>query len=121
MGLGLGARMIHQRMHDPSLSSTETAFLDSIAPVFTDLEAISQESLYLEGTSRLLRADRFSDVSELNQLMDVLERRVTLLGELRAVLSEVSFCSMVARPSATAGYFSISRLTSARRCRMTAA
>jgi heat-inducible transcriptional repressor len=88
VGLGLGARMLHTRLHDPSLAPGETAFLDSLAPVFTDLEAISQESLYLEGTSRLLRADRFSDVSELNALMDVLERRVTLLGELRAVLGE---------------------------------
>ena len=88
VGLGLGARMLHTRLHDPSLGPGETDFLDSLAPVFTDLEAISQESLYLDGTARLLRADRFSDVSELNTLMDVLERRVTLLGELRAVLSE---------------------------------
>ena len=56
--------------------------------MFTDLEAVSQESLYLEGTARLLRADRFNDVSELNALMDVLERRVTLLGVLRAALAE---------------------------------
>lgn len=88
VGLGLGARMLGQRLHDPSLAPAERAFLDSLAPVFTDLEAISQESLYLDGTSRLLRADTFSDVSELNELMDVLERRVTLLGELRAVLAE---------------------------------
>ncbi len=88
VGLGLGARMLGQRLHDPSLAPAERAFLDSLSPVFTDLEAISQESLYLEGTSRLLRVDRFGDVSELNELMDVLERRVTLLGELRAVLAE---------------------------------
>ncbi len=48
----------------------------------------SEESLYLEGTSRLVRGDAFSDVSELNALMDVLERRVSLLGLLRASLSE---------------------------------
>ena len=88
VGLGLGARILHQRLHDPSLSVAETSFLDSLSPVFTDLEAISQESLYLEGTARLLRADCFSDVSELNALMDVLERRVTLLGALRAALTE---------------------------------
>jgi heat-inducible transcriptional repressor len=88
VGLGLGARILHQRLHDPSLPGSELAFLNALAPVFTDLEAGSQESLYVEGTSRLLRGDAFGDVSELNALMDVLERRVSLLGLLRAALSE---------------------------------
>jgi heat-inducible transcriptional repressor len=87
VGLGLGARILHQRLHDPSLSVTESAFLDALAPVFTDLEEAAQESLYMEGTSRLLRVERFTDVSELNALMDMLERRVSLLGVLRTVLS----------------------------------
>jgi heat-inducible transcriptional repressor len=88
VGLGLGARMLHQRLHDPSLSSTESDFLDALAPVFTELEEASEETLYVEGTSRLLRVERFSDVSELNTLMDMLERRVTLLGVLRTALVE---------------------------------
>jgi len=88
VGLGLGARMLHQRLHDPSLSTTESRFLDALAPVFTELEESSYESLYVEGASRLLRGDRFEDVSELNALMDVLERRVTLLAVLRAALNE---------------------------------
>ena len=88
VGLGLGARMLHQRLHDPSLSPAESDFLDALSPVFTELVAGSEESLYVEGTSRLLRGDAFSDVSELNALMDVLERRVTLLGVLRAALTE---------------------------------
>ena len=88
VGLGLGARMVNQRLHDPTLSSSERGFLDALAPVFTDLEEGSHESLYVEGASRLLRADRFHDVSELNTLMDMLERRVTLLGVLRVALTE---------------------------------
>ncbi len=88
VGLGLGARMLHQRLHDPSLSGSESEFLDALAPIFTDLVADSQDSLYVEGTSRLLRGDAFGDVSELNALMDVLERRVTLLGMLRVALTE---------------------------------
>jgi heat-inducible transcriptional repressor len=87
VGLGLGARMLHQRLHDPSLSGSESEFLDALAPVFTELEESSQHSLYVEGASRLLRDDRFGDVSELNALMDMLERRVTLLGVLRAALT----------------------------------
>ncbi len=86
VGLGLGARMLHQRLHDSSLSSTESDFLDALAPVFTELEEALQETLYVDGASRLLSWERFSDVSELNALMDMLERRVTLLGVLRTTL-----------------------------------
>ncbi len=88
VGLGLGARMLHQRLHDSSLSSTEAGFLAALAPVFTELEAGAQVTLYVEGTSRLLRGERFSELSELNALMDMLERRVALLGILRATLSQ---------------------------------
>jgi heat-inducible transcriptional repressor len=88
VGFGLGARMLHQRLYDPSLTATESAFIDALAPVFTELEEAALESLYMEGTSRLLSVERFRDVSELNALMDMLERRVTLLGVLRTALVE---------------------------------
>jgi heat-inducible transcriptional repressor len=87
VGLGLGARMLQQRLHDPSLSSTEADFLDALSPVFTELEESAQATLYVEGTARLLRVDRLADVSELNLLMDMLERRVTMLGVIRSVLT----------------------------------
>jgi heat-inducible transcriptional repressor len=88
VGLGLGARMLHQRLHEPSLSSSEREFLDALAPVFTDLEETAQDGMYVEGAARLLRGERFAEVSDLNALMDMLERRVTLLGVLRSALSE---------------------------------
>ncbi|MBV9798955.1 MAG: heat-inducible transcription repressor HrcA [Solirubrobacterales bacterium] len=88
VGLGLGARMLHQRLHEPSLASSEREFLDALAPVFTDLEETAFDGLYVEGTARLLRGDRIADVSDLNALMDMLERRVTLLGVIQAALSE---------------------------------
>ncbi len=88
VGLGLGARMIHQRLHDPSMSSIEGRFLDALAPVFTDLEESAEATLYVEGAGRLLQLDRFADVSELQALMDMLERRVTLLGVLRIAIAE---------------------------------
>jgi heat-inducible transcriptional repressor len=87
VGLGLGARMLHQRLYDPSLSSTETEFLDALAPVFTELEESALDTLYVEGTAKLLTIERFADLSELNLLMDMLERRVALLGVLRSALS----------------------------------
>jgi heat-inducible transcriptional repressor len=88
VGLGLGARMLHGRLHDPSLSASELTFLNALAPVFTDMEEAAPEALYVEGASRLLRDDRFTDVSELNALMDMLERRVNMLGVLRSALSQ---------------------------------
>jgi heat-inducible transcriptional repressor len=88
VGLGLGARVLRQRLHDPSLAAREAEFLEALAPVFTDLEEVSQESLFVDGAARLLRVDRFGDVTELNSLMDLLERRVALLGVLRVALTE---------------------------------
>jgi heat-inducible transcriptional repressor len=88
VGFGLGARMLHQRLHDPSLSKREADFIDALCPVFTQLEASGHDTLYVEGTARLLSLDRVVEVTELNALMDMLERRVTLLGVLRSALSE---------------------------------
>lgn len=88
VGLGLGARILHQRLHDATLGASELRFLDALAPVFTELEASATEYLYVEGASRLMREDRWGDVSELNTLMDMLERRVVLLGALQAALSD---------------------------------
>jgi heat-inducible transcriptional repressor len=88
VGLGLGARILQKRLHDPSLSRSESDFLAALSPAFTELEVGAHENLYVEGTSRLFRDDRLGDVSDLNVLMDMLERRVTLLGVLRAALNE---------------------------------
>ena len=88
VGLGLGSRILHQRLHDPSLSTTEAAFLDDLSAAFFELEEAPQETLYVEGASRLVRDERFSDVSQLNEVMDMLERRVSLLAMLRQALAE---------------------------------
>jgi heat-inducible transcriptional repressor len=87
VGLGLGARMLHQRLHDPELSATEAAFLDALSPVFTELEESALATLYVEGAGKLLTTGRVGDVSELNLLMEMLERRVAVLGILRSALS----------------------------------
>jgi len=88
VGLGLGARILQKRLHDPSLARSESDFLEALSPVFTELEDGAHEMFYVEGTGRLLRDDRLGEVTELNALMDMLERRVTLLGVLQAALNE---------------------------------
>jgi heat-inducible transcriptional repressor len=87
-GMGLGARMLHGRLADPSLSDTEREFLASLAPAFTELEATADDALYVEGTSRLLTEDRFQELSQIEDLLRLLEQRVTLLGLLRRALDE---------------------------------
>jgi heat-inducible transcriptional repressor len=87
-GMGLGARMLHGRLADASLSDTEREFLASLAPAFTELEATAEDALYVEGTSRLLAEDRLQELSQIEDLLRLLEHRVTLLGLLRRALDE---------------------------------
>jgi len=87
-GVGLGARMLHLRLADPSLSQTERAFLEHLSPVFTDLAETAEDTLYVDGTARLIGEHRVQDLAQINELMNMLERRATLLGLLRAALQE---------------------------------
>jgi heat-inducible transcriptional repressor len=87
-GLGLGARMLSQRLNDPSLSARERSFLEGLSPAFTELDDSAGDTLYVDGAARLLREQRFQDFSQLNTLMETLERRVALLGVLRHALDE---------------------------------
>jgi len=84
VGHGLGSRMVAQRIADPSLGGTEQRFLGALAPALADLQHAEEERVYVEGASRLLGADRLQDLEQINDLMNALERRVTLLGALRA-------------------------------------
>jgi heat-inducible transcriptional repressor len=85
-GIGLGARTLNSRLRDEGLGPSERSFVEQLAPAFTDLAATAEESLYVEGAGRLLAEHRFQDVSQLNELMTMLERRVALLGVLREAL-----------------------------------
>jgi heat-inducible transcriptional repressor len=88
VGLGLGARMLNQRMVDPSLSATELAFLARLAVAFSDVPSDAEDALYVDGTARLFSAGQIQDTAQINELMSLLERRVALLGVLRAALGE---------------------------------
>jgi heat-inducible transcriptional repressor len=88
VGLGLGARMLHQRLVEPSLSPIESSFLERLVPAFGDLSSEAEDALYLEGTARLFSAGQIEDTTQVNELMSLLERRVALLRVLRAALGE---------------------------------
>jgi heat-inducible transcriptional repressor len=88
VGMGVGARMLHSKLDDPSLHPTERAFIAGLAPAFTQLAQTAESTLYVDGAARLLSEHRFQDVSQLNDLLEALERRVSLLGVLTAALEQ---------------------------------
>ncbi|HST55670.1 MAG TPA: heat-inducible transcriptional repressor HrcA [Solirubrobacteraceae bacterium] len=87
-GLGLGARMLQQRLVDPTLSNSERTFLEQLVPAFSGVAADSEDTLYVDGTARLFADDQLRDAVQINELMGLLERRVALLQVLRAALGE---------------------------------
>jgi heat-inducible transcriptional repressor len=88
VGLELGARMLQQRLVDPGLSPTELTFLERFAPAFGELASEGEDSLFVEGTARLFEAGQIEGATHVNELIDLLERRVALLAVLRAALAE---------------------------------
>ena len=108
VGFGLGARMLHSRLTDPSLPTTERAFLEHLVPAFGQLAETAEETLYVDGAARLIDLHRWEDLSELNALMDMLERRVTLLGVLREALSERDVVVRIGHENSTPGLQSLS-------------
>jgi heat-inducible transcriptional repressor len=89
-GLGLGARMIADRLADTELDPGEAGFISEIDEAFTGLEDRAEADLYVEGTARLLSEDHADDLPHVDALMRALERRANLLGILRSALDERS-------------------------------
>ena len=87
-GMALGALTLKGKLDSPELSEIERRFLETLAPAFSDLVETSEQTLYMDGAARLLSSDRFADLSEVNDLLRMLERRVTLLSVLRSALGE---------------------------------
>ncbi|HEY2283565.1 MAG TPA: heat-inducible transcriptional repressor HrcA [Solirubrobacteraceae bacterium] len=88
LGTGLGARMLHQRLIEPSLSATEVEFLRRLAPAFGEIDPEGEDALYVEGTAHLFSTGMIEDTAQINELMSMLERRVALLRVLRTALDE---------------------------------
>ncbi len=86
VGTGLGARRLLQKLLDPSLSRSERDFLTALLPAFTDLTEAYEDTVYIDGTSRLLALGKDGELDELNTFVEMLERRVAMLGLLRAAL-----------------------------------
>ena len=87
-GLELGARMVHQRLSESSLSASERAFLDRLGKAFDEAADERSDSIYIDGTAHLFSAGRLTEIGEVEALMNLLERRVAVLEMLHAVLAE---------------------------------
>jgi heat-inducible transcriptional repressor len=89
-GMDVGARLLHSRLTEASLSPIERDFLGTLAPAFTELEGTADSTLFMDGAARLMAENRFQELSQLAGLMDALERRVSLLSVLRESLEAPS-------------------------------
>jgi heat-inducible transcriptional repressor len=89
-GLGLGARMIADRLADTELDPAEAGFISEIDEAFTGLEERAEADLYVEGAARLLSEDHAGDLPHVGALMRTVERRANLLRILRSALDERS-------------------------------
>jgi heat-inducible transcriptional repressor len=87
-GMALGALTLKGRLDSPELSTTERRFVETLAPAFSDLVETTEQTLYMDGAARLLSSDRFAELADVNDLLRMLERRVTLLTILRSALGE---------------------------------
>jgi heat-inducible transcriptional repressor len=87
-GIDLGALTLRSKLENRELSAVERGFLESLAPAFADLADTVEETIYVDGTARLLAGRADEDLPELNDLMRMLERRVSLLAILRSALAE---------------------------------
>src|SRR6476646_1038623 len=89
-GMGVGARMIADRLADPTLDPLEAEFVKTLGAAFTELEQEAGGTLYMEGASRLLSEDHLEDLPRADRLMTALERRAGVLGMMRSALEERS-------------------------------
>ncbi len=85
-GVGLGARTLHSRIQDPSLTPVERAFVDQLSSVFAELEANAEDTLYVDGAARLIGEHRMQDLVQLGDLLRMLEHRAALLTVLRSAM-----------------------------------
>jgi heat-inducible transcriptional repressor len=84
-GLRLGTHLLRQRFERPELSDRERGFLEMLRPAFTELLREDQR-LFVGGTASLLARLPADELGAYRRLLEVLEKRVALLGILSDAL-----------------------------------
>jgi heat-inducible transcriptional repressor len=111
-GMPLGARMLLGRLADLELSTRERYFIGRLEPAFTQLASGGEDVLFVDGTSRLLGAQRFADAADAGELIALLERRVALLEVMRRALGEPGIYVRIGAENEVPGLQSLSVVAS---------
>jgi heat-inducible transcriptional repressor len=90
VGIGLGARVLADRLRDAGLGEPESQFLAELGSAFRRLSESGDESLYVDGAARLLSDHHVPDLPRAEDLMGALERRADVLEMLRSALDRRS-------------------------------
>jgi heat-inducible transcriptional repressor len=85
VGLSLGSARLRRRLADPGLSQAEAAFLEVLGPTFTEAED-GEQRVYIGGAAGLLDDVHDQELGAYRSLIDLLERRRTLLDLLAEAL-----------------------------------
>ncbi len=85
VGLSLGSGQLRRRLADPTLPPAESAFLQVVESAFTDAEG-DEQRVYIGGAAGLLDEVRDEELGSYRSLIDLLERRRTLLDMLAEAL-----------------------------------
>jgi heat-inducible transcriptional repressor len=85
VGLRLGSQSLRRRLEDPSLPATERAFLDVLSPVL-ESPAPEEQRVFVGGTASLLDTASADELRTYRGLLELLERRKTLLDVVAAAL-----------------------------------
>jgi heat-inducible transcriptional repressor len=85
VGLSLGSVRLRRRLADPGLNKGELAFLEVLTPAFTEAED-GENRVYVGGAAGLLDDVRDQELGSYRSLIDLLERRRTLLDMLAEAL-----------------------------------
>jgi heat-inducible transcriptional repressor len=79
VGVQLGTRSLRSRLEDPSLGPRERAFVEALGPAFTDAVSRGEQRLYVGGAAGLLGDARADELEACHRLIEMLEKRATLL------------------------------------------
>jgi heat-inducible transcriptional repressor len=85
VGMRLGSRNLRRRLDDPSLSALERSFLDTVRPVL-EQPVPEEQRVFVGGTASLLDDATADELRAYRGLLELLERRRTLLDVVAAAL-----------------------------------
>jgi heat-inducible transcriptional repressor len=85
-GVGLGTSLLRRQFEDAQLTLRERAFLETIRPAFVDVPVEAGTRLYVGGAAGLLSEARADELAACQRLLDLLERRASILELLSDAL-----------------------------------